>query len=300
MNKKIILLCGVSCSGKSTFASTTVRHNPDRYIVVNRDKIRELLYGYTEQSVHEYYSRNDFNKLEKQVTKYEDNIIRQGLADNKTVIVDATHLKREYLQRFKFWNVPVELEFFDVDLELAISRDSNRNRTVGKEVIERQHKKYKSLRESLKNNPIDFTPTILQQNENLPTCYIFDIDGTLARMNNRSPYDWSKVGDDEEIDEVSLVAKILDDKLNVIVCTGRDGICESDTRDWLDYWRIPFMELHIRPQGDMRPDWIVKEEMWRDISTRYYINGIFDDRQQVVDRSRSLGLKVFQVENHNF
>lgn len=80
---KLIILVGISGSGKSTFASTMVRHNPERYVIVNRDKIRELLYGYTEETISEYYQRNDLNKLEKQVTAYEDILIKQGLSIGK-------------------------------------------------------------------------------------------------------------------------------------------------------------------------------------------------------------------------
>lgn len=302
-SKKLIVLVGISGAGKSAFASTTVRHNPDRYITVNRDKIRELLFGYTEETVHEYYGRNDLSKLEKQVTKYEDNIIRQGLADNKTVIVDATHLKREYLQRFKFWNVPVELEFFDVDLETAVERDVNRNRTVGREIIERQFKQYKSLKASLQDKPIDFTPVTLEQNAELPKCIIFDLDGTMAHMNGRSAYDWNRVKEDSIDIPVadSYMTTNYVDGVEAIICTGRDGVCEDLCKEWLYENKLPQpKEFHIRKQGDMRPDWVVKEEMWRDISTRYNILYLVDDRNSIVDRSRSLGLKVFQVEYHNF
>ena len=41
-------------------------------------------------------------------------------------------------------------------------------------------------------------------------------------------------------------------------------------------------------------------EVWEDIATRYNIVFIVDDRCQVVDYARSLGLKVFQVEYGNF
>lgn len=36
------------------------------------------------------------------------------------------------------------------------------------------------------------------------------------------------------------------------------------------------------------------------IKDKYNVLGIFDDRQQVVDMWRSLGLKCFQVEPGNF
>jgi len=65
---KLILLCGISNSGKSTYSSTAVQHNPEKYVRVNRDKLREMLYGYTEESVKNYYHRNDMYRLEVQKT----------------------------------------------------------------------------------------------------------------------------------------------------------------------------------------------------------------------------------------
>lgn len=300
MSEKLIILCGISGSGKSTFATTTVQRNPEKYVIANRDKIRELLFGYTEESIHEYYNRNDINKLEKQVTKYEDTIIREGLAENKTVIVDATHLSREYLERFKFWNVPTHIEFFDIDINEAFKRLEDRVRKVDASIVNKQYDRYINLKKDLEKNPIDFTPTKIEKDESLYSCYIFDIDGTLAKMENRSPYEWNKVGEDKVVDWVSTVSKIIEEHIHIIICTGRDEICREDTKKWLEYNSITYTELHIRPKGDMRPDWIVKEEMWKDISTRYNILGLFDDRQQVVDRARNLSLKVFQVEHHNF
>lgn len=67
---------------------------PQEYALVNRDKIRELLFGYTEETISEYYNRPDLSKLEKQVTIYEDTLIHEGLNLDKTVVVDATHLEK--------------------------------------------------------------------------------------------------------------------------------------------------------------------------------------------------------------
>lgn len=62
---KIILTIGISGSGKSTWAHTQWKKDPLNTIIVNRDKIRELLFGYTEISVSSLYSRKDLRKLEK-------------------------------------------------------------------------------------------------------------------------------------------------------------------------------------------------------------------------------------------
>lgn len=143
---KIIILCGISGSGKSTFASATVRHNPERYIVVNRDKLREAHYGYLEDTISEYYHRNDFNYLESQITAVQDNLINFWLKRGKDIIIDATNLRSKYIKDFEKFGVPTEVIYFDVTLEEALTRNMGRKRKVDKEVIKKQYQQYCSLR----------------------------------------------------------------------------------------------------------------------------------------------------------
>ena len=137
--KQIKVLIGISGCGKSTIAKEIYDADPSNHLIVNRDKIRELLFGYTEASIGEYYSRDDMYKCEAQVTKYEDLIIRQGLQDDKTVIVDATHLRSKYLSRFKNFNVPVHYLAIDVDINTCKKRVENRTRSVSPEIIDSQY-----------------------------------------------------------------------------------------------------------------------------------------------------------------
>jgi predicted kinase len=300
--KKIIVTVGCSCSGKSTYAHKMWQENPQKIVVINRDKIRELLFSYTEETVKDYYKRSDINQLEKQVTKYEDTLINEALCENKTVIVDATHLEAKYIKRFEYWNVPLEIEWFDITLKEALTRNMSRNRKVDEQIIIKQYNKYVGLR---KDFILDFSPKTLKNNRNLPPCVIYDIDGTIAKIQDRSPYDWSKVGSDLVISEVVATLDWIGDlsepnRPTVIICTGRDGICLKDTVKWLIINNVYYDDILIRNESDMRPDWIIKEEMWRKIAEKYYIVGMYDDRLQVVRRARSLGLKVFNVEYNNF
>lgn len=305
--RKIIVAVGISGSGKSTFANKLVQTNPNLYTVVNRDKLRELLFGYTEENVQDYYNRPDIRKLEKQVSRYEDILIKEALASGLVPIIDATHLKREYLERFKYWNTFVDVVFHDITLEKAINRDSKRRRSVGAEIITRQYNQYKSLLTTLEKDPIDFTPVTIENNDDNPPVIIFDIDNTLAHKGDRSPYDWKAVGKDTVDAPTKFMAlniaatnKMLSAKGKLIICTGRDGSCLSETVEWLNNNNIPFDSIYIRDEGDMRPDWVVKEEMWREICKDHYIVGMFDDREVVCNRARALGLKVFQCEYGNF
>lgn len=299
MNRKIIITIGISNSGKSTWAHTQWDKNPLKTVIVNRDKIRELLFSYNEDTISTYYKRVDFNKLEKLVTKYEDTLINEALNENKTVIIDATHLSGDYIKRHEYWNVPIELIWFDVSLNEAIKRNSNRNRKVDVNIIEKQYNKYNNLKNNFSS--YSFSPKTLNQDENLPPCLIYDIDGTIAKITDRSPYNWHRVKEDLPISNViSTINWMSEKKPKIIICTGRDGVALFDTIEWLNNNNIYWDEVHIRNSGDMRPDWIVKEEMWRKISEKNYIVGMYDDRLQVVRRARSLGLKVFNVEYNNF
>lgn len=143
---KIIILSGISGSGKSSFASTTVRHNPERYIVVNRDKLREAHYGYLEDTISEYYHRNDLNYLENQITAVQDNLIEFWLKKGKDVIIDNTNLKSSYIKHFDKFGVETEVMFFDVTLKEALTRNMGRKRQVDEDVIIKQYEQYLNLR----------------------------------------------------------------------------------------------------------------------------------------------------------
>lgn len=298
--KKLIVLCGISGSGKSHFAHNEWLKDPLNTVIVNRDKIRELLFSFTEESIADYYSRPDMGKLEKQVTLYEDTLIHEGLNLGKTVIVDATHLTAPYLKRFEFWNVPINYEYFDISVITAIIRDSYRIRKVGEEVIKRQFDRYQNL-EKLPN----FEPVTLENDMSLYPCVIFDIDGTIAEKGNRSAFDWKRVGEDSVINEVVAAMDWISvlpehEKPTVIICTGRDAVCKPETLQWLKDKAICYDEIYFRPEGDQRPDWVIKEELWREIAKRNFITLLYDDRNAVCRRARALGLKVAQVEYGNF
>lgn len=298
---KIVLTAGISGSGKSTWAHEQWKENPLNTIIVSRDNIR-YMFGYTEETIKDYYSRPDLNKLEKQVTKYEDTLIYEALCENKTVIVDATHLDKKYITRFEYWNVPIELKCFNITLKEALTRDVGRKRQVGEKVISKQYTKYLSLINGLPD--YSFTPKVLDNSIERPMCYVFDIDGTLAEKGDRSPYDWGKIGLDTSIKSVEGILKNLSlHNRKIYICSGRDNICLEETKEWFkDVLKVsPYkFEFMFREHNDMRADWIVKQEMAEEICKKNYISCWFDDRLQVTRHLRQLGLKVLNVEHNNF
>jgi predicted kinase len=302
-NREIIITVGISNSGKSTWAKELRNSDKGKYVIINRDKLRELLFGYTESSVYEYYSQEDLRDMEKLISKYEDTLINETLEMGRVPIVDATHLKRDYLERFKYWNIPVELKWFDISLGEAKERNRKRERSVHEKILEVQQTSFEKLKKDLEQNPIDFNPVELVNSPEKPPVVIFDIDGTLAHRGDRGPYDWLSVGKDIVDNSVALLNDYLSTSAispEIVICTGRDEMSLDETKKWLEANKITYNQIYYRDKGDMRRDWIVKEEMWRHIAKDRYIVGMFEDRLQVVRRARALGLKVFNVEYNNF
>ena len=299
---KIIAMVGISGSGKSTRAKEIMDAAKGKAIIVSRDKIREMLFGYTEETIGEYY-KSDFMKKEPLVSKVQDSLIRKGIALRKDVIVDNTHLKRSYLNDLTKYGVGVETELCVAHVTQCLERDEIRLRSVGKSIILQQNEQLKVMLDHDGNIPDVLEPKDLtiKQNWNGHRAYIFDIDGTLAHMKDRSPYEYDKV----ETDEVDQIVRgqlhlLQEDGYKIIICTGRDAVCTEKTLTWLGDNDIAFDEFYIRPEGSKEPDFVVKERMWRDICENYYIEGMFDDRNQVVDHARQCGFKVFQVAEGNF
>lgn len=139
----------------------------------------------------------------------------------------------------------------------------------------------------------------------LPWCVICDIDGTLAHMKDRGPFDWARVGTDELDEQVALVLEAVraaDEKYRIILLSGRDGSCEPETVAWLEEHWVDYDDLFMRTAGDNRKDSIIKRELYeKHIADKYNVLCVFDDRNQVVDMWRNeLGLTCFQVAEGDF
>lgn len=137
-----------------------------------------------------------------------------------------------------------------------------------------------------------------------PRIWIFDVDGTLAIIGNRSPYDMRKVSSDTPHRPVVIAAQALASHPDVdalIVVSGRDETARRSTEAWLTFNGIPFDRLLLRATGDSRADSIVKAEIYDTyIAPRFTVIGVVDDRRSVVEMWRSRGLVCFQVAGGDF
>jgi len=133
---------------------------------------------------------------------------------------------------------------------------------------------------------------------------IVDIDGTIAKMVDRGPFEWSKVGSDQPIEPIINLVHILSDFYPILFLSGRDEICRPQTEKWLEQntYIKSYSKLFMRPQGNNEKDSIIKRRIYdTKIKNVYDVKYVLDDRDQVVKMWREeLGLTCLQVAYGNF
>lgn len=271
--KKLIMLKGLPASGKTKFAMELVATGYKR---VSKDDLRAMI-DFSKWS----YEREEFIK------GTECSIAEAFLNVGYNVVVDDTNFIYE-----DFWKIiaekcgaEFEVKFFDVHPTECVLRDASRgDRSVGAKVIWGMYNRY-------------LKPKLVPYNKELPDAYIFDLDGTIAEMKDRSPYEWNRVGEDTVNEHVCNVLDALAKSTNIIIVSGRDEVCRQETIDWLAENDIKPELVLMRKKDDNRKDSIVKKEIYEEnIKGKYNILGIFDDREQVVSMWRDLGLTCFQCD----
>ncbi|MFI7600965.1 AAA family ATPase [Actinoplanes sp. NPDC049681] len=296
---RLLITRGLPASGKTTFA----RKLQPQVVRVNRDDLRRMLHG----------ERLFTQRAEAQVTQAQRAAVEALLRAHGDVIVDDTNLRaktvREWAELAARFGATFEVhDFTDVPVEECIRRDAERpeDDRVGEGAIRRMHERYLAG----KNLPLPVPyvepggpGVVYQPDPELPEAVLVDIDGTVALMHDRSPYDWHRVGSDLPNPAVIAAVRAMHAAGHAIVfCSGRDAVCRPETEAWLDlYVNVPYEGLFMRPEGDSRKDAIVKREIFeQEIRDRWRVVGVFDDRQQVVRMWRALGLTVFQVAEGDF
>ena len=145
---------------------------------------------------------------------------------------------------------------------------------------------------------------------------IFDLDGTLADISVRrklstkpnGKIDWDIFLNPDNIimdspnDPVVKMAQLFaDDNFNIVIFSGRSDKTKHATLDWLTHNKVPFNKLVMRDKDrHFMPDNDFKKQLLNEHADIDDVFLVVDDRQQVVDMWRSLGLNVFQVDDGNF
>lgn len=301
MNAKLIITRGYPGSGKSTAAREWVAENSDERVRVNRDDLRWNLYG--------TYAGLSWGQ-ETTVTAAQRAAVSALLREGKHVIVDDTNLRLRFARQWHDLAVDLGATFEVWDIhttpEQCKARDAERDRQVGAAVIDSLAQKFPqpwpavlpSDRRESAAAPAKYAPA----SPILPRCYLVDIDGTVAHINGRSPYDMTLVHTDLPNTAVINLVRRISDHARIVFMSGRSEDAREATEKWLaEHYGGPYDGLYMRATGDNRKDSIVKAELF-DTHIRDFWNvlGVFDDRDQVVSMWRSMGLACFQVADGNF
>lgn len=302
--KKLIMCCGLPGSGKSTWAQEqrsvvwVPSQAPHAVVVVNKDQLREAL--------GQPWSK----EKETVVLQMRDARVLQSFQDHQNVIVisDDTNLDRKHKVRLRelaaISGAEFEVKRFDTPLEECVKRAAAR--TTQPQVPER------AIRDMAKRYGWD-VPTeypaavpVPRQDTNgtdLMPCIICDLDGTLSLLNGRDPYQPKTCDADLCNPVVRTLLELYYRSLRyqIIYLSGREDTHRPQTQTFFRRHHCPPGPLYMRRTGDHRKDWVVKGELFdAHVRGRYDVKFVLDDRNQVVNYWRHLGLICLQVAEGAF
>lgn len=271
---KAIITVGISASGKTTFAKEMAE--TQAYCDINRDWIR-----FNVVCPGADWRSYKFTKArEAKVNEIQAEMIMNAWAMGLNVVVSDTNLSKTKVDDLtgllENLGYEVEVKVFDTPFEEAYKRDNFRANGVGKDVLYKQQQNYLEF-----IGRKTYVP-----NKELPRAVIIDIDGTVATMKGRSPFEWDKVGSDLPRQLIiDMVDGYTEKGIHAIFVSGRDGSCRELTMNWLkQHVGVGNIDgLFMREADDYRKDTEIKEEIfWRDIAPYYNVVGVIDDRPCVV------------------
>lgn len=292
--QELILTVGISGSGKTHWAEKFVHDNP-LYVNVNRDDCRTFAHCGMDPDKYKSYRFSEYR--EDVVTQINRLYAETALSAGRSVIISDTNLNpdvREYWKGFaEEKGVSYKEKAFDVPLHVCLKNNRMRDRTLPEKVLRDQYRRFREYR----------AMPVYLPDETRPKALICDLDGTLFHMNERSPFDFDRV-DEDTVD--SVVQDIVQDArargYDILIFTGREDIgeCRAKTLKALEDAGIFWTEFLMRPTGCHDADVLVKERMLWSVADKYNIEFALDDRDQVVDLWRSLGIKCLQVGYGDF
>jgi predicted kinase len=309
---KVILTVGIPASSKSTWAKAEIAKDPDNWVRINNDDVRQMCNG-------SVYSA-DYEKI---ISETRDFLIRTALKHDKNVISDNLNIgKRNWEIACKIAkdmnkDITVSEKVFYISLEEALARDAKRTGSaqVGEKAIKHWWGKTGKEKFSSYESKVEvfakrdfcldapFTPAI--QNENADKAIISDLDGTLALfVGKRSPYDATNcdVIDKPNLPVVETIKLFNEKGYKILFCSGREDKHRDATIRFIEK-HLPGIEyeLYMRSSNDFRKDSVIKEEIFSNyIKDKYNVLMVLDDRSSVCQFWRGIGLTCFQVAPGDF
>lgn len=306
--KQVLVLRGIPGSGKSTFAKDLLSSRPyGSTIRINNDDLGTMFFG-----THSFDNHGTGLHVGDLFHDARIALLKTALDSPgvNLVVVDNTNLSVKTVKSLekaalsKGAEFIVDDQFLTVPVEVCIARDAARSVPVTETVIRKMASQAARLTPWVTSKPQPILNATQYHNDSsLPSVVIVDIDGTLALMNGRTPYDWDRVGEDlPNAPVVKLVKDLVAAGQKVIVMSGRDGVCAEQTRTWLDEHVVPGLPVYMRAPNDNRRDDIIKYELFQQhIADKFHVRFVLDDRDQVIHLwRRVLGLPTFQVADGAF
>jgi len=142
---KIIVLVGISGSGKDYYTQQLLKENPN-YLVYNRDSLRESLTGMKASE----YNKEPRGYVEKAI----NNIAITLLSSNNSVISNNTNLKLSYINDYKDYFKPIELVLIDTPLEVCQERVKLRDNLTDVTYIAKQYQQLEELKNHIEFDKI--------------------------------------------------------------------------------------------------------------------------------------------------
>jgi predicted kinase len=140
----VVVLCGPAACGKSTFAARHFRPTQ----IVSSDQARALV---SDDERDQRFQTQAFTLLHC--------LIEQRLSINRLCVVDSTALtlsaRQSLLELARRYRVPTVVLLLNVPLETCLDHDAKRERTVGRQVIERQYQLFEQAKAAIKQEGFD-------------------------------------------------------------------------------------------------------------------------------------------------
>jgi predicted kinase len=307
---RLIITRGLPASGKTTRARAWVAEDPVRRARVNRDDIRAMAHdsAFVKQD-------EETPGTERAIQAARDALVTALLKRGLDVVVDDTSLPTRTARDLRRLAVLAGAEFEVWDLtgvpyEECLRRNAAREgraRVPDERMLDMYQRFVKGkpyplpLPDEPADAPGETAPYVPPTGA--PKAVMVDVDGTVALMAGRSPYDETRIHEDRpNLPVIAAVRAMHAAGHEIVFCSGRTDACWEATEVWLkEHVAVPFAALFMRRAGDGRKDSVVKREIFdEEIRHRWNVVAVFDDRAQVVRAWREIGLTVFAVAEGNF
>ena len=317
MGRQITVTVGAPASGKTTWAMKRMEMLMDRgqkYVWAERDDIREKYAARKNIAPHgKEWSKRDEEKVSATQTAMIVDALKE---DDMEVLITDTNLNHKTMRRWE--NLAKEF-----NAELVVVAFHTEHRTLFE--LNEQRKGHKRVPDKVMRDfivkmveqypfPVNGSseikrPILLGEYDDFKEIehsdtVIVDMDGTLAKMGNRSPYDDHRADQDTVNKPVYDTVQALSAAgYKLLIMSGRDeGRSRTVTRTWLSKNGVNYRWLLMRPEGDHMKDSVVKHDLLVKFIDQYGHVPVMalDDRDQVVRVWRDMGITCFQVADGNF